>query len=187
MNWAVWPGRYPPGDPAGGPGQKKRRGGTFYLPRRFGVVCGSQGSGHGYLAVSAYQIQARLSPCSSFASWADKLGPRGSRLALWSALHRRCRWSWSRCRRETSSPVDVLDAPAQGQKVSSSLSKWAFLDNVMRHLLARLAAALVAPVLLGINPMDSILVPHWTLWYPARLGFRSGDAARRGHFVRKGG
>ena len=41
----------------------KRNAGAFYLPRRFGAVCGYQGSGHGYLAISAYQIQPGLSPC----------------------------------------------------------------------------------------------------------------------------
>ena len=57
--------------------QKKRPGWTpFYPPRRFGAVCGSQGSGHRLLAIPAYQIQAGFAPCCRLASWADKLGPR---------------------------------------------------------------------------------------------------------------
>ena len=69
---------------AGGPGQKKRRGGHLYPPRRFGAVCVSQGSGHGYLAISTYQIQPGLAPGRSLALTADKLGPRGSCLTLGS-------------------------------------------------------------------------------------------------------
>ena len=64
---------------------------------------GYQGSGHGYLAISTYQIQPGLAPCRSLALTADKLGPRGSCLTLGTAfpeLPRR--WSRSRCRRETS-------------------------------------------------------------------------------------
>ena len=85
---------------------KRNAGVDIYPPRHFGAVCGYQGSGHGYLAISTYQIQPGLAPCRSLALTADKLGPRGSCLALGSdfpALPRRR--SWSRCRRETSRPV----------------------------------------------------------------------------------
>ena len=51
------------------------------------------------------------------------------------------------------------------------------VDYVMAHLLARLAAALGSGVA-GISPMDSILVPHSTLWYPGGWGGRSAIAKR---------
>ena len=54
--------------------------------------------------------------------------------------------------------------PSQRQQVSRGRSKLAVLDDVMRHLLAGPLAARLSGVTVGISPMDSILVPHSTLW-----------------------
>ena len=190
MNWAVWPGRYPPGDPAGGPGQKKRRGGTFYLPRRNGAVCGSQGSGHGLLGnpriPDSDQACPMLQPCI--------LG-RQTLLVLvlpcpWDRLSpsfpgRRYR---ARCRRETSRPVDVLDAPAQGQKVSGRLRANGPSGHDVMASFAGPSCRRPRPRCYSASTLcDSILVPHWTLWYPARLGAAEVvDCQAVSHFVREG-
>ena len=160
MNWAVWPGRYPPGDPAGGPGQKKRRGVELSTYPGVSALC---------VALRAQAMATWQSPHSRFRPGfphAAALHPGQTNLArVGAALPFGVPFTGAAV--PGPGPGAAVKRPARStywipqprarRSASGLRANGPSVDNVMRHLLARLAAARLS----GVTRHQARWIPSW--------------------------